>query len=499
MPLEKGQRVLPTVPGPDDASDGAPGHAMTSKQARKSYLERTRGPKMTKDEQRVEERRLQAEIRRDIKRRDQEEKKAQERERAQARAKAQRERAKAKDEADKAAKRKAGKPLKPPRPSQATILGFMRGNGAKKRAPDQEADDGLPVIAEASVSPASSVASSAKRRRLSETKATEVVCPPFRKPEAASPADSSELANPEGHAAEETAMTANGDDNLPCERSASPEAAPVQEQEPSRMPFRRESSEPDIRTASPTPVSSPRAEEKEQPMAVAISFSLDDFEDSLISSTQLDEEIQDPGNTPVSDAVEENKASIGGKRGTHIPGDTGPRPLAENISCLLPFLSTQDCSLSEADITEIETPINPSHRPLRSDRAAPVIHVDAAPAFKAPTRPKQAAEPARPPLVPISNTRLAPQASPWARRQGADTRCVPPFKTASAAKLTDEDLFALQSEDWDDDISLGKGPSPRTARAATAQADGNAKAPPPLRLSSSDILTLASVDWDDDL
>lgn len=138
MTLDDSQRTFTAVPsrighvGNDLPRDGVQ-RPMTSKKARQEYLKRTRGPRMSKEDQRQRERELQDEIRRDIRRKQEEDKKEKDRERAQARTKAQRERQRAKDDADKKAKRQAGVPIKPPRPSQDTIARFMRGNGTSKK------------------------------------------------------------------------------------------------------------------------------------------------------------------------------------------------------------------------------------------------------------------------------------------------------------------------------------------------------------------------------
>ncbi|KAH7361517.1 hypothetical protein B0T11DRAFT_317473 [Plectosphaerella cucumerina] len=382
MPLEKGQRVLPTI------TADAGSRPMTSKQARKAHQERSRGPKLTKEQRWSEERRLQAEIKRDIKRRDEEEKKAQERERNQLRGKQARDRAKMKEEAENAAKRKAGKPLKPPRPSQASILGFMRGNAtAKKRAMVDEPDTKLPVIREESDSPASSAASSTKRRRLSDVNDT-TDCPvpeeapaeqAIRELDEAPPA---EITNPE----EETddipplslvdlalpgvpsgqATDLDHEDVQP-EASAGPEEQtdivpplspdnlappevssgqgteshpprsgqqqPEPEQEQDHELEREQENESRTASASPTPVSSPRASYTARNMSLTISFSLDDFEDALASAAQLDEELQGPDNTPAIDqAVEDTKTATSGVRDEAQDRDrTQPGPSTPNL------------------------------------------------------------------------------------------------------------------------------------------------------------------------
>ena len=115
------------------AAPSARSRPMTSKQAKKAYLDRTRGPKLSKEERR----RLElAELAR-IKREEQEFKKQREKERAANKARILRDKKKEKEEQEKLEKRKQGLPLVNVHPSQDTITRFFRGNGTcKKREPD---------------------------------------------------------------------------------------------------------------------------------------------------------------------------------------------------------------------------------------------------------------------------------------------------------------------------------------------------------------------------
>ncbi len=104
--------------------------AMTSKQAKKAYLERTRGPKMSKEERR---RRELEELAR-IKREEQEYKKQRDKERAATKARLAREKKKEKEDKENEEKRKQGLPLVAVHASQDMITSFFRGNGtARKR------------------------------------------------------------------------------------------------------------------------------------------------------------------------------------------------------------------------------------------------------------------------------------------------------------------------------------------------------------------------------
>ncbi|KAK4246068.1 hypothetical protein C7999DRAFT_42460 [Corynascus novoguineensis] len=96
---------------------------MTSKQAQKLYREATRGPRLSKAEQRRIEREEQERIRREL-----------DREKQLNRARVLRERKKAKEQQALDEKKRKGLPLINVTPSQDTIARFVRGNGtAKKR------------------------------------------------------------------------------------------------------------------------------------------------------------------------------------------------------------------------------------------------------------------------------------------------------------------------------------------------------------------------------
>ncbi|KAL2182114.1 uncharacterized protein P884DRAFT_14958 [Thermothelomyces heterothallicus CBS 202.75] len=112
---------------------------MTSKQAQKLYREATRGPRLSKAEQRRIEREEQERIRREL-----------EREKQLNRARVLRERKKAKEQQALEERRRKGLPLVDVRPSQDTIARFVRGNGAgKKRDAAGESVDIPAVQAEA--------------------------------------------------------------------------------------------------------------------------------------------------------------------------------------------------------------------------------------------------------------------------------------------------------------------------------------------------------------
>ncbi|TLD04740.1 uncharacterized protein PgNI_09649 [Pyricularia grisea] len=125
--------VLPNAP-PNPFTHGAPPVVeslpgqpiMTSKQARKSYNERTRGQKRSKAEQREWERAEQERIRKEL-----------EKEQNATKARAARERKKAKDQAVLEQKKKQGLPLVSVRPSQDTIARFVRKGNKREREPEQ--------------------------------------------------------------------------------------------------------------------------------------------------------------------------------------------------------------------------------------------------------------------------------------------------------------------------------------------------------------------------
>ncbi|KAH8898959.1 hypothetical protein GQ53DRAFT_742084 [Thozetella sp. PMI_491] len=101
---------------------------MTTKQVKKAYLDRTRGPKLSKEERRRQE---LAELAK-IKREEQEAKKQREKERAANKARILREKKREKEMKANEEKRKQGLPLVAVRPSQDMITRFFRGDPATK-------------------------------------------------------------------------------------------------------------------------------------------------------------------------------------------------------------------------------------------------------------------------------------------------------------------------------------------------------------------------------
>ncbi|TLS22914.1 uncharacterized protein PpBr36_06233 [Pyricularia pennisetigena] len=154
--------VLPNAP-PNHFTHGAPPPVeglprqpiMTSKQARKSYNERTRGQKRSRAEQREWERAEQERIRKEL-----------EKEQNAAKARAARERKKAKDLAALEQKKKQGLPLVSVRPSQDTIARFVRKGNKREREPEQA----MPEPRNTSKSPSGTP----KRPRLSSIEELEV-------------------------------------------------------------------------------------------------------------------------------------------------------------------------------------------------------------------------------------------------------------------------------------------------------------------------------------
>ncbi|KAI1844738.1 hypothetical protein JX266_009194 [Neoarthrinium moseri] len=128
-PIQQTFSLIPELPsalngttGTDSAPRRPSERPMTTKEAKKAYKARTKGPKLTKAEQRRQDLMEQDRIRREL-----------EKERNQARARTARDRKRDKEEREKAEKKKKGLPLVQVRPSQDTIARFI-----KKPAPKQE-------------------------------------------------------------------------------------------------------------------------------------------------------------------------------------------------------------------------------------------------------------------------------------------------------------------------------------------------------------------------
>ncbi|KAG5970884.1 hypothetical protein E4U58_000494 [Claviceps cyperi] len=123
------QRTFTIVPPPANTRGIDPLHQpaqhvrpMTSKQAQKAYKATTRGPPISRAEQRERDRAEQERIRKEF-----------EKEKATAKARLARERKKEKENAEREQKKKKGMPLESVRPSQDVIARFVRGNGSGKK------------------------------------------------------------------------------------------------------------------------------------------------------------------------------------------------------------------------------------------------------------------------------------------------------------------------------------------------------------------------------
>ncbi|RYP92163.1 hypothetical protein DL770_001744 [Monosporascus sp. CRB-9-2] len=141
-PVQNTFIVIPNAPsainGNFDASTASrPSRPpMTTKQAKKAYKEKTKGPKLSKAEQRRQELFEQDRIRREF-----------EKEKNQARARAARDRRREKEEKERAEKKKKGLPLVEVHPSQDTLSRFLRFDAKKESnsklpAPQNESQNG---------------------------------------------------------------------------------------------------------------------------------------------------------------------------------------------------------------------------------------------------------------------------------------------------------------------------------------------------------------------
>ncbi|KAK4167783.1 hypothetical protein QBC43DRAFT_311433 [Cladorrhinum sp. PSN259] len=120
MPRQATFSVVPEVLAPQTGA--APQRPMTSKQAQKLYREKTRQPKMTKQEMRRWELAEQERIRKEL-----------EKEKQLNRARFLREKKKEKEKEKMQTKKKSGQPVAPPRPSQPMITMFTRKKVAEQK------------------------------------------------------------------------------------------------------------------------------------------------------------------------------------------------------------------------------------------------------------------------------------------------------------------------------------------------------------------------------
>ncbi|CAM1509787.1 Fc.00g001220.m01.CDS01 [Cosmosporella sp. VM-42] len=121
MPVQNTFTLIPQFPGRANTPERGqtPIRPMTSKQVQKAYKAANRAPRMSRAEQRKQEKAEQERIRKEF-----------EKEKAAAKAKAVREKKKAKEAAEREVKKKKGLPTVTVNPSQDTIAWFVRG---KKR------------------------------------------------------------------------------------------------------------------------------------------------------------------------------------------------------------------------------------------------------------------------------------------------------------------------------------------------------------------------------
>ncbi|KAK4182470.1 hypothetical protein QBC35DRAFT_395923, partial [Podospora australis] len=142
MPRQASFTVVPNPLGmqglmtrPVDGPESKP--PMTSKQAKKLYLQKTRQPRMSKAEQRRIELAEQERIRKEL-----------EKDKQANKARMLRERKKEKERKVIEEKKKKGLPLVDVRPSQDTIARFFRGNGQGKKRDSGGAKVDLDAIVE---------------------------------------------------------------------------------------------------------------------------------------------------------------------------------------------------------------------------------------------------------------------------------------------------------------------------------------------------------------
>ncbi|KAI0180619.1 hypothetical protein GGR52DRAFT_532088 [Hypoxylon sp. FL1284] len=214
--MAPGQNTFSVVPEPPCAINANAGQdtsqsrpvirPMTTKQARKEYLKRHKGPKLSKAEQRRQDLFEQDRIRKEF-----------EKEKNQARARAARDKKREKEEKDRAERRKKGLPLVDVRPSQDTIAWFVRGDRRKQEtwtaspasAAAEDSDSGTPVVeADADAEPPPK-----KQKTELPVPENEESSEPEQRPSSAGILQSAAGAPDSGEATGEAAGEAPADDN----------------------------------------------------------------------------------------------------------------------------------------------------------------------------------------------------------------------------------------------------------------------------------------------
>ncbi|KAI1339399.1 hypothetical protein F5Y15DRAFT_87540 [Xylariaceae sp. FL0016] len=157
-PIQNTFSIIPNALSNQDASNTRPSRPpMTTKQAKKNYTKKNKGPKLSKAEQRKQELFEQDRIRREF-----------EKERNQARAKAARDKRKEKEERERFEKRKKGLPLVEVHPSQDTLARFIRSKPKSSvvRAEEPQADDSHDTTDSVADSDEDNAAPLPKRQRI---------------------------------------------------------------------------------------------------------------------------------------------------------------------------------------------------------------------------------------------------------------------------------------------------------------------------------------------
>ncbi|EEY21686.1 predicted protein [Verticillium alfalfae VaMs.102] len=503
-------RLRPVSNVPLSDADRRP---MTSKQAKKLHLERNRGPRLTKQQQRERDRELQAEIRREIAEKEKAERQEKDRVRQQAKAKVLRDKKKAKEDAEKDAKRKAGLPLATCRPSQDTIARFFKSNRVEKKTSIsglEKREHEEPVIPrwqaeEARPDPSQSHGEQQHVESLAApTKVAKPQEPTEPKPSAVPSTKLVRLL-----AISEQEELTEKDNDADEEPSAAPLYTEPQEEaqlEVPRSPPKKRvrldegvgdqvCSPPLIiqRTPSPSRPSSPtispaRKEASQHDGQADVFTNTPALDCRAVGRTRLFSKVHDFGAEPALRGEAVHRAGSGGARKKQGPKQNRLTLVQADAGDAMPFFWGQDFNLSHQDMQEIEAPPVMAAKTARRD---------------APERMACQAEQAAP-LIPMTWKRRRPVMQSFAagrtRQSKVTTQKPQPGPNQRANARAPHNALEIRQTEPPAMVNPSETPAATGKRAPLRRVSNPPEAaqPPQHAVSSQDLAAMLEADWDDD-
>ncbi|KAM0508517.1 hypothetical protein ACHAP9_004915 [Verticillium nonalfalfae] len=528
-------RLRPVSNVPLSDADRRP---MTSKQAKKLHLERNRGPRLTKQQQRERDRELQAEIRREIAEKEKAERQEKDRVRQQAKAKVLRDKKKAKEDAEKDAKRKAGLPLATCRPSQDTIARFFKSNRVEKKTsisglekrehkesviPRCQAEEARPEPSQSHgeqqhveslaaptkvakpqepTEPKPSAAPSTELVRLlaisEQEELTEKDNDADEEPSAAplytEPREEAQLEVPRSPPKKRVRLDEGVGDQLALEEASTKKGG-----ENSNVQTNKLSSQSRKRPGEAAPVDVCKKGRPSPAVAPVVDLlpEFGDLDNLFPSGTQLQRElledqvvskVHDFGAEPALRGQAVHRAGSGGARKKQCPKQNRLTLLQADAGDAMPFFCSQDFNLSPQDMQEIEAP------PVMAAKTA---------RREAPERMAWQAEQAAP-LIPMTWKRRRPVMQSFAtgrtRQSKVTTQKPRPDPNQRANARAPQNVVEIRQTEPPAMVNPSEPPAATGQRAPLRPVSNPPEAaqPPQHAVSSQDLAAMLEADWDDD-